>query len=55
MNKFIYNLQILYSCLVSDFELWLGTGWKLQAVQVWGMYFKVKLSRHLLQKLVQLC
>jgi hypothetical protein len=28
MNKFIYNLQILYPCLGSYFELWLGTGWE---------------------------
>lgn len=54
MNKFIYNLPILYSCVVSGFELCSALAGKLQAVQVWGMYFKVKLSRHLLQKLVQL-
>lgn len=52
---FIYNLQILYSCLGSHFEHCLSTAGKLQAVQACGMYFKVKLSRHLLQKSVQLC
>lgn len=40
MNKFIYNLQILYFWLVF---LVLNFGWalagKLKAIQVWVMYF----------------
>lgn len=38
MNKFIYNLQIPYSCLVSGFELWLGTGWETSGCSGLGVY-----------------
>ena len=40
MNKFTHNLQILYSSLVSGFELWLGTGWETSGCLNVGYVFQ---------------